>query len=235
MTRDIPSLLPATLASDALRSAVRFLQRGVRPDGSHEDGSDWEIASHQWGLFISWAYHRGVALPASLTSDSEGGREHDLLFDATNGRWLKFTKPFAAGFTMELTADPRFVRRPATPLQYLRRWRLANRLFGVDVRLIGLSCLGRTQRIVISQPHFAGKPPTWEEIDRALQRDHGLRRLPPELAPADDPERRVYYRGRLVVFDVCPANCARAESGRIVPFGAVPQLFDQMEIAARSR
>ena len=208
----------------ALASAVAFLRRGVRPDGTHEDGSDWEIASHQWGLFISWAYYRGVALPAALAPDQEGGREHDLLFDAPGGRWLKFTKPFAAGFTVDQVAG-RFVRRPATPLEYLQRWRLSNRLFGGDARLVGLSCLGRTQRIVVSQRHFPGEPPTWDEIDRALAQDHGLRRLPPELTPADTRERRAYQRGRLAVFDVCPANCAWTAEGEILPFDVIPRLF----------
>ena len=107
----------------ALASAAAFLRRGVRPDGTHEDGSDWEIASHQWGLFISWSYHRGVALPATLAPEREGGREHDLLFDAPNARWLKFTKPFSAGFTVD-RVEGKFVRRPATPLEYLQRWQL---------------------------------------------------------------------------------------------------------------
>ena len=215
----LPPLPPA--GPDALRSAVAFLRRGVRPDGTHEDGSEWEISSHQWGLFISWAYHRGVALPAAFAPEREGGREHDILFDAANARWLKFTKPFSAGFTVERVGG-KFVRRPATPLQYLRRWRLANRLFGGDARLIGLSCLGRTQRIVISQPHLPGDLPTWGEIDHAMQRDHGLRCLPSALAPADDLERRAYARGRLAVFDVCPSNCVRTSTGKTVPFDVVP-------------
>ena len=225
MSPPAASLLPAA-PPGALASAVAFLRRGVRPDGSHEEGSEWEIASHQWGLFISWSYHHGVALPASVGPDHAGGREHDLLFDEAHGRWLKFTRPFSAGFTVGWGGQ-RFVRRPATPLEYLRRWRLANRLFGGDAGLVGLSCLGRTQRIVVSQRHVPGDPPTWEEIDRAMQRDHGLTRLPPELAPADDQDRRAYGQGRLAVFDVCPGNCARTPDGNVVPFDVVPVVFNR--------
>ena len=218
-----PPLNPP-LAPGALASAVSFLRRGVRPDGSHEGGSDWEIASHQWGLFISWSYHRGVALPATMAPEREGGREHDLLFDTPNGRWLKFSKPFSAGFTADWTGE-KFVRRPATPLEYLQRWRLANRLFDSDAQLVGLSCLGRTQRIVVSQRHLPGVPPTWDEIDHALAQDHGLLPIPPAIAPADDLERRAYRRRRLAVFDVCPANAVRAADGTVRFFDVTPRLF----------
>lgn len=214
-------------SADALRSAVRFLRRGVRPDGTHEDGSDWEIASHQWGLFISWAYNRGVSLPASVAPDQDGGPEHDLLLDAANKRWLKFTKPFAAGFRWELGPGNCFVRLPATPLQYLRRWRLLNRLFGSDVRLVGLSCLGRTQRIVTSCPYVADEPPAWPEIDRALHDRHRLQPiLPPRLLVDKSAERRSYRHGRLALFDVSTTDCVRLADGRIVPTGANPQVLD---------
>ena len=228
MPRVDPLPLFPVLAPDALRSAVSFLRRGVRPDGSHEEGSDWEIASHQWGLFISWAYNRGVALPATLSPEREGGREHDLLFDAANNRWLKFTKPFSAGWTMECVGN-RFVRRLATPLQYLRRWRLVNRLFRDDVQLVGLSCLGRTQRIVISQPRREGEPATWDEIDHALTGQADWQRLPKEVAPTDDLERRAYRRGRLVVFDVCPENCLRTADGSVRFVDVIPLVCGRME------
>lgn len=226
MSREVP-LPPAA----ALSSAARFLRRGVRPDGINEEGSDWEIASHQWGMFISWSYNRGVSLPAAVAPDREGGREHDLRFDAEAGRWLKFTKPFSAGWATGWNGE-RLVRRAATPLQYLGRWRLLNRLFGGDARLVGLSCLGRTQRIVVSQAHQEGTSPTWQEIDAAMERLHGLRRLPANTGPEEDPERRAYGRGRLVVFDVHPGNCARTPDGRIVPFGAIPQFLSRADAAA---
>lgn len=230
---DPPILLPVT-PDDALLSAATFLHRGVRPDGTHEDGSEWEINSHQWGLFISWAYHRGAALPATLAPDREGGREHDLRFDAPNNRWLKFTRPFSAGYTVDREGD-RLVRRPATPSAYLRRWRLANRLFGDDARLVGLSCLGRTQRLVISQPHRAGGAPTWEEIDRALWEAHGLQPIPAGLLPADDLERRAYRRGRLAVFDVCPENAVRAADGGVAFFDVLPKVFSHPDAAGLDR
>ncbi len=211
---------PPLPSADALHSAVRFLQRGVRPDGIPEDGSDWEISSHQWGLFISWSYHHGVSLPATVAPDRDGGLEHDFLCDSAQGRWLKFTKPFASGFTLEPTPEGGFVRRPATPLQYLHRWRLLNRLFDTDVRLAGLSCVGRTQRIVLSQPALTGEPPSWAEIDRALQLRHGL--LP---VASDDPARRAYRHGRLLLFDVCRTECALASDGCLSPFGAHPQIL----------
>ena len=224
----LPSL-PAP-PSGALCSAVSFLRRGVRPDGTHEEGSEWEIASHQWGLFISWAYHRGVALPAAFAPEREGGREHDLLFDAASQRWLKFTRGFSAGWTMECVGG-RFVRRPATPLEYLRRWRLANRLFGAGVRLVGLSCVGRTQRIVVSQAHRAGEPPTWDEIDRTMTGQYGWQRLPTALAPADPLERRAYGKGKLVVFDVCPANGVRTADGTVHFVDVIPLVFPRSSFA----
>lgn len=217
----VPPLPPTP--PDALRSAAAFLRRGVRPDGSHEEGSDWEINSHQWGLFISWSYHHGLALPATVAPDREGGSEHDLCFDAATSRWLKFTRPFSAGWRFEWSGG-RFVRRPATPGEYLCRWRLANRLFGQHTRLVGLSCVGRTQRLVVSQPHVPGASPTWEEIDRMLEPAQGWQRLPVEPA-AGSPDRRAYRRGRLVLFEVCPANCLRTPTGTLIPCDVIPQIL----------
>lgn len=234
MSRETPNPPSAAPPLAALSSAVHFLRRGVRPDGTHEEGSDWEIASHQWGLFISWAYNRGVALPASIAPERVGGREHALRFEAGAGRWLKFTHPFAAGWAVTWDGG-RLGRHPANPLQYLRRWRLVNRLFGDDTRLVGLSCLGRTQRIVVSQKHHEGSLPEWEEIDVAMRRSHGLRRLPTGVAPADEPERRAYVRGRLVVFDVYPANCVRTPAGHLVPYGVIPQILPRSDALALHR
>ena len=72
-----------------------------------------------------------------------------------------------------------------------------------------------------------GEPPTWDELDRAMQRDHRLRRIPAELAPAEDQERRAYGCGRLAVFDVCPANCVRTVNGSVVSFDGIPVLFSR--------
>jgi hypothetical protein len=48
---------------------------------------------------------------------------------------------------------------PATPLQYLRRLRLHNELFGDGIRLAGLQVRGHDLRLVIEQPHIVGDPP----------------------------------------------------------------------------
>jgi hypothetical protein len=92
-------------------------------------------------------------VPLEVTPALVGGREHDVKFDDASKRWVKFTKPSGAGYAVEMVSG-RLLMTNATPLQYLERWRLHNRLFYNAVELLGLRTEGPEHRIVISQKDF---------------------------------------------------------------------------------
>jgi hypothetical protein len=109
----------------------------------------------------------GRVAPETFKPAREGGREHDLLFDPERRRWIKFTKPAAAGYSIAVTGES-IDLYPATPLQYLDRWHIHNNLFGDGVELVGLAGSGHTRRIVVAQPNVVGEDPTWGEIDEVF-------------------------------------------------------------------
>ncbi len=149
-----------------------------------------------------------------------GGAEHDVLYDS--GRWLKFTLPLRAGYTVYVDCDTAMML-PATPLQYLARWRIANRIFRDDVELIGVLETDVGSRIVISQRDIAGEDATWDEIEGLFVSQMGFKRVdPPRLDSCGGYHSRAYWRGRYAVFDVRPPNCVRTASGVVEPIDVIP-------------
>ena len=217
----------------ALHSARAFLRGGLRADGTYEGVGEWDVPAYQWDRLESWARGQALILPVGFTPEREGGREHDVRFVAGSRRWFKFTKPNAAGYFVELIGS-RLEMLPASPLQYLERWRVANRLFFDDVRLEGVWSEGATRRIVVSQPDIVGEEPTWEEVERAMWEDYGLRRLPGDDALGGY-EARAYFRGRFGVFDVRPVNCVRTADGEVVPIDVIPRVFGRADAQTVAR
>jgi hypothetical protein len=149
----------------SLESAIAYCSRGVRPDGSYDGVPEGEVSPHQWRLLGEWARNGNLILPSELSPEREGGREDDVRFDESSQRWLKFTKPWLAGFTVEVVGES-LIMLPATPLQYLHRWRAANRDLGDDAQLVGIAKDRSGDRIVISQLDTPGDPASWDEIDK---------------------------------------------------------------------
>ncbi len=120
---------------------------------------------------------QGLNLPVNVAPTKEGGREHDVHFDDASERWLKFTKPSSAGYAVEMV-EGALMMVPASPLQYLERWKTHNHLFFDDVELVGVRSNGPSHRIVVSQQDWGDDTPTWEQIERAMVEDYRLERLP---------------------------------------------------------
>lgn len=120
---------------------------------------------------------------------------------------------------------------PATPLQYLRRWRLANQILADDVELIGLAEEGRHLRIVISQRDLIGESPTWEELHHVMTETYGLRLVATNTSVGGY-EAKAYAGNRFAIFDVRPPNCVRTVEGDVVPFDVIPQVFNRKDAAA---
>ena len=116
----------------------------------------------------------------------------------------------------------------ATPLQYLRRWRLANRVLADDVELIGLAEDSRKLRIVISQRNLRGEAPTWEELHAAMIGVYDLQRVNTN-ASVGGYEARAYAGKRFAIFDVRPANFVRTAEGDVIPFDVIPQVLNRQD------
>ena len=202
----------------ALQSAIAKLNDGLRSDGTYEGISEWDTHTHQWQLLEEWCIV--VDWPLRF-----GGREHDVYYDQSSSRWFKLTKPSAAGFTIDI-CEGRLFPLLATPLQYLARWRIGNRLFGDDVAFHGVAITKGERRLMISQRDITGETPEWQEIEDLFTNQYGMRRL--HLAPGTlvgDYDARAYFRGRYGIFDVRPLNCVRTNEGGIVPIDVIPRVY----------
>jgi hypothetical protein len=168
-----------------------------------------------------------LILPATFEPTREGGREHDVHFDSASGRWFKFTKPSSCGYHVALVGNCSNLY-PATPLQYLERWKIHNSLFSDSVELVGIGGQGYSRRIIVSQPDITGDVPTWEEIHGAFVQQFGMGELAlgRNLGGYD---ARAYFLGRIAVFDVRPANCVKVASGAVVPIDVIPQFFNRRD------
>lgn len=153
----------------------------------------------------------------------EGGSEHDVRFDDDSRRWIKYTKPNHAGFTVEIVGDEALML-PAKPLQYLERWRYANSIFADDVELLGILRCAKGLSIVISQRDLTGESPTWDEVQELFVSTLEMSELsPPKFLGGYS--SKCFFGARLGVFDVRPLNCVRTEAGLVVPFDVIPQVF----------
>ena len=153
-------------AGGALAAATEALRR-LRPDGPNEELSFYQ-PEREWTALREYAQAQGLILPADFPGPlREGGREHDVRFDEATGRWWKYTKRTAAGYTVDWTGRledaPQLL--PALPLDYLERLMAQNAVFADDIRLEGLWPDGsRDWRIITSQPDVPGEPASAAEI-----------------------------------------------------------------------
>lgn len=228
---DSPSHGAAT--HGALQAAIAFLRRGIRADGTYEGVDEWETPEHQWRTLASWAARKRLIVPTEIAPAKTGGREHDVFHPEGGPRWIKFTKPSSAGYAVAVAGDA-LIMRPATPLEYLERWRIGNRYFGDDAEFLGISEAHQGRRLVISQRDIVGESATWEEVENAFTTILPMRRLhTPEALGGY--ESRAYVFGRIAVFDVRPVNCVRTSRGVVVPIDVIPQVFNRWDASVLAR
>ena len=101
-------------------------------------GGPQEI-ERQTVLLSEWAGTRNVILDDAYTADLEKQEgttaEHEVFYRAADNRAVKRTYSGTFG----VTTDSKGNRRHATPLFYLRRLELMNRIFGSDLSLEGIA------------------------------------------------------------------------------------------------
>ena len=217
---DTQQLLQAGSAG-ALTDAAAHIRRRVCTDGApHGTDGDFSDPERQWAALIEWAGTCGKILPlAFLAPEREGGREHDVTLDESSGRWIKYTKRSASGYTVSWTEKGEPFMHNATPLEYLQRLLWQNEAFGDDIRLVGLWQEQPHQwRIVTTQPGLQGERATLEALAAAFTAA-GFTLLP---------WRGIGYEGSLSlriesfdVWDVHPANVLLSPEGIPLPIDVI--------------
>ena len=164
-------------------------------------------------------------------ADSVIGTEHMVELDTGTGLVGKTTIPPAFGLVPEVRShriamlatdsDRPHLREaieflPATPLEYLARWRACNDFFGDDVRLVSIiRWSGGMISIGITQPQYHGVPAEPREID-AFFTEAGWTRL------ADPSGHIVFfnYAFGVMAIDAERRNCYINDGG-LQPFDVI--------------
>ncbi len=237
--RDTSAIQGAGVPSDSLAAFQERLRDLCRDDGACH-GPDREArihaqAQHALALAGEFGCLRETGLSWSdflaLCPDATLGAEHMVELDARAGLVGKTTVPPGFGLVPELLHHSLAVLRPdadaprnadaiefvpATPLEYLARWRACNEVFGDDVRLV--SVIRWSDGMVsfgITQPQYHGVPAEPREIE-AYFHDAGWTRL-------NDPSGHTVffnYAFSVLAIDAERRNCYLNEGG-LQPFDVV--------------
>ena len=205
----------------ALAQAYAHLCGGVCPDGvgdGDDAEEDWDGCERQWGQLYEWCSGAGMMVEAP-GPDLTGGREHDVFFQSEMGRWVKFTKPGLAGFTVDWEESGRPFLRNASPSEYLERLRRQNELFMDGIEFAGMWREGQGGwRIRTTQPDVPGRRATMHEISDGMKALGLVQMGWKGIGYEDSTSWRI---GRMGVWDVHPANVIMGENGVVVPVDVI--------------
>ena len=154
--------MASTTHGSLAKNACSYLERSARTVQSV--GANSQEINRQSILLIEWAKENDAILAdeylVGLERQESTTAEHEVFYRPSDNRAVKRTY---AG-TFGVTNDPKGKQHAATPIFYLRRLRLMNRIFNSDLRLEGIT-FGRSLIIgekddlpcmVISQPWHRG-------------------------------------------------------------------------------
>jgi hypothetical protein len=208
-------------ADRTLAGAQDYLGGGLCSDGAFDGDAgedDWEEPERQWRQFRRWCDAQGMIVESSGPA-AAGGREHDLIFDPETERWVKYTKPGLAGFTVDWEEGGRPFLRNASPSEYLERLQRQNELFVDGIEFAGMWREGKGGwRIRTTQPDVPGRRATMEEISEGMKALGLVQMGWKGIGYEDSTSWRI---GRLGVWDVHPANVIMAENGVVVPVDVI--------------
>lgn len=215
--------------SAPLTEAIRAIERGLRAISPGTGGiPEGEDGPFEWRALEGWAASVGLIVSSKERPDFSETGEHGVTYRADEGVWIKYTKPWRAGFTVILS-DAMPMLCSASPLEYLRRLALQNDLFSDDVRLVGIQYNAGSQCIVTQQPHVPGRAPKMDEMHDALVGDYGFQQL--NIPPMGYYKSKSYIRDDLGLFDAHPANFVKTRDGTIVPIDVILVRFAPAEAA----
>jgi len=187
------------------RAAASDLRRILEAGGNGEGIIAQQRALSRWGK----------DLPADLYLEPsrEGGLEHRVW--PVGPDVLKVTYGGAYGRTVRRMPDGTLALRPATALEYLRRWDLHNSLFADITRLLGVVTDREGPRLVIAQRALRGPLPDAATVS-AFLRAGGWSPL------KGIPHAWISLARRTAIFDARPAN--------FVLVGDTPDPFDLIPV-----
>jgi hypothetical protein len=156
--RDPSSEMAGAAYGELAADAAAHLERsGSSLEGF---GGDSQEIDRQAASLIGWAREKNLILAedytAGLFKHLSTTAEHQVFYRTSDNRAVKCTYPGTFG----VTPDPKGAQRAATPLFYLRRLGLMNRVFKSELRLEGIllgkslliGAKGEQPSIVTSQP-----------------------------------------------------------------------------------
>jgi len=177
------------------------------------EGNRSNFSKGEWEAIVS----AGI-LPrlTYLTSIDAQGTEHSVRF--RGNRVEKHQR--SSGWIPVVTENQKFGLGSGNPLEYLRRLELQNKLFGDDIKIIGLT---PGNRFVTTQPTLKGGEPTEIEI-RDLLETAGWKRIPinlQDLPPALMGSAWWHAEERVILLDARKPNLKRTDFGDILPIDFV--------------
>ncbi|MFT4177482.1 MAG: hypothetical protein QM627_12620 [Luteolibacter sp.] len=193
------------------------------PGGSYGEIDEWSVYDESLRRLVQWAEDTGCFFE-NFQPLKEGGREHDLTFEAESRTWLKFTKPAAAGYVVSFDSGIPSLE-PALPLEYLDRLLLQNRIFADSVSFVGVGGERHRPRIITRQPHVMGEEASRAEIVHLMTGELGFQQLP-ERFSVGYADSLAFIAEDIAVFDLRPANVVKTPEGLIVPIDAIPARWD---------
>lgn len=151
-----------------------------------------------------------------------GGSEHDIW--ELDGCMWKATRPNHFGWTVLAGDGGLPVVMEATPLEYLVRWQISNRILGDAVRLRGIHSDEFGTRVIISQPFIAGSYPDSLQV-RELMRALGFR-LVPSFSVGAQPDSSFFNPDLgIALFDATTDNFILTK-GIPIPIDIIPVTVD---------
>jgi len=208
-------------APGALESAARHLRASPRPAGASPARERSLLSGRQCRDLLAWACENGRLTASSLLDRVEdSGQEHGVWLDTASQRYFKFTHPGRFGFTVIATSGGVPDLTAATPLEYLERLLIQNRVFGDDLRLEGIIEAGGEVSVLTSQPNLTGDPVTPSEITAFMQQ---LWFQPLTGLSLGHPGALAFYRDldEVAVFDAHVANFVKETAGTVLPIDLI--------------
>jgi len=223
---------PGGDAESALAAAARHLRASPRPTGATQAREREIFRGRQVRDLLAWARENTRLIsPATYERAERGGEEHSVWLDESLQLYFKATFPGRFGFGVAVTVggEPDLVA--ATPLEYLERLLLQNRVFGDELRLVGVAEDQKGVVVVTSQPNVEGGDATREEI-LDFMRSLWFRPLPG--LHLGNPGALAFYRDldELAAFDAHPANFVKDQNGVILPIDLILVQADKVLQAA---
>jgi hypothetical protein len=211
--------LPQPGKDRSIIDAADDFRRVLHPDGEVARQEDYLDRSEQFRIIEDEARRLGV-LHDSLEPLVEGGREHDLTYDAATGSVLKFTKPSSAAYVVDfLDGKPRLSN--GDPLEYLDRLMLHNEVFGEFTRFVGIGGVLNNRRIITRQNLIKGRQARWDEIVRLMVDELGFSKLRHNYGIGYE-DSYGFIRDDVAVFDMRPANLFMTDNGTIIAVDSIP-------------